>query len=155
MCVTRAAVAPVVIDTNVLLDLYVFHDVGVRVLADALGAGAVLARRSEAIDAEFTDVLSRPQFDLSPQRQTAILAAWQTLAVAHTTPPTAPLVCSDADDQKFLDLALAVQARWLVTKDRALRRLARRARPWQLAIVPPQAFALPSPDVSSGRPRSR
>ncbi len=47
-------------------------------------------------------------------------------------------VCSDPDDQKFLELALACGAAYLVTKDRALLELARRSdRALPFRIVTP------------------
>lgn len=52
-------------------------------------------------------------------------------------PPRAALSralrCSDPDDQKFIDLAVGVGARWLVSRDRAVLKLRRTA--WTLAGV--------------------
>jgi predicted nucleic acid-binding protein len=49
--------------------------------------------------------------------------------------------CTDPDDQVFIDLALACKARWLLSKDRALLKLARRARALGLSIQPPASWA--------------
>jgi predicted nucleic acid-binding protein len=48
--------------------------------------------------------------------------------------------CSDIDDQKFLDLAYSSGAQVLITKDRALLKLARRAS-GTLRIVTPDVAA--------------
>jgi predicted nucleic acid-binding protein len=57
-------------------------------------------------------------------------------------PRTPALLCRDPDDQKFLELALATDARFLVTRDRALLDLARRAQEQHgLAILRPDAPA--------------
>ena len=48
--------------------------------------------------------------------------------------------CSDPDDQKFIDLAVAAGARWLVTRDRAVLRLASRMRSAGVLVVTPQAW---------------
>jgi predicted nucleic acid-binding protein len=47
--------------------------------------------------------------------------------------------CRDRDDQKFLEAALAAGAGFLVTRDRALLGLARRALPFR--ILTPAGFA--------------
>jgi predicted nucleic acid-binding protein len=47
--------------------------------------------------------------------------------------------CRDPDDQKFLESALAARAEFLVTKDRALLDLARRAL--RFRILTPEGFA--------------
>ena len=110
----------VVLDTNVLLDLWVFDDPGTRWLAAAIAARRVAALRTAAIDVELMDVLGRARFGLDPERQQQILAAWQATSECAPAPPLAALICSDPDDQKFLDLALHARAALLFTKDRAL-----------------------------------
>jgi predicted nucleic acid-binding protein len=49
--------------------------------------------------------------------------------------------CTDPDDQAFIDLALAVKARWLVSRDRALLRLRRRAEKQGLVVLTPERWA--------------
>ena len=51
------------------------------------------------------------------------------------------LRCSDPDDQCFIDLAVARRTPWLVTRDHALRRLARRAGAFGVAVLTPEAWA--------------
>jgi predicted nucleic acid-binding protein len=51
-------------------------------------------------------------------------------------------VCRDPDDQKFIDLALAAKAQWLVSRDKALLALAKRAKARGLLIVKPEAWTL-------------
>jgi len=49
--------------------------------------------------------------------------------------------CRDPDDQKFLEAALAAQADYLITKDRALLELSRRrTRPVPFRIATPDDF---------------
>jgi putative PIN family toxin of toxin-antitoxin system len=128
----------VVIDTNIWLDLYIFADPSARDLAAALDSGALRAVRSDATDTELRRILARPAFAaraavLGPEP----LRAWEALAERAVAQRPAPWLCSDADDQKFLDLAYSTSAVALFTKDRALLRLARRARPMGLAIRAP------------------
>ena len=132
----------VVLDTNVLLDLWVFDDPGTRWLAAAIAARRVAALRTVAIDVELMDVLGRARFGLDPEVQQQILAAWQATSECAPAPPLAALICSDPDDQKFLDLALHARAALLFTRDRALLKLRRRAAPLGLAIARPASGLL-------------
>jgi len=137
----------VVIDTNVLLALWLFADPEVAALRGALESGALLALRSPATDAEVADVLARPGlFDVPPARQADLLAAWQGLALAVADIAPAPCRCRDRDDQKFLDLAVTAGARWLVTRDKALLKLDRRLRSKGLAITTPLGYAQAAAD---------
>ena len=54
--------------------------------------------------------------------------------------PSPRLVCRDPDDQKFIDLALARQTPWLVSRDKALLTLARRALPRGVCILKPEGW---------------
>jgi predicted nucleic acid-binding protein len=54
------------------------------------------------------------------------------------------LHCADPDDQMFVDLAHAAGARWLVSRDRAVLRLARRAAAFGIAIAAPEGWSAPA-----------
>jgi uncharacterized protein len=59
-----------------------------------------------------------------------VLATVDALALPGeppTYPPLPALRCTDPDDQKFIDFALACGARWLVSRDKAVLKLRRRA----------------------------
>lgn len=47
------------------------------------------------------------------------------------------LTCTDADDQKFIDLAVARRVRWLFSRDKAVLRLTRRARTLGVTLLRP------------------
>jgi predicted nucleic acid-binding protein len=126
----------VVLDTHILLDCWVFDDVRARPLRGALESGRVMALRCAQTDAELEAVLPRPRFALDEAAREALLWRWQALALEVPAPSAAPLRCADTSDQKFLDLALAGGARWLVTRDKALLALVRRARAAGLEICP-------------------
>jgi predicted nucleic acid-binding protein len=138
----RAAPCPprIVIDTNVLLDLWVFDDVRVRPLRAALAAGRLQPMRSADTDAELIDVLGRPQFALAADRQCAVLQDWQALAHAVPRVFAAPWHCTDRRDQKFLDLAHTARAAVLLTKDKAVLKVNRRAQRDGVLIQTPEAW---------------
>ena len=118
----------VVLDTNVVLDLVLFHDQGVEPLRAAIEAGRIVAVTSLACLDELRRVLAYPQFGLDVAKQQSAFAWMEAHAECVGQPPVQNLLprCGDPDDQKFLDLAWAARAAHLVTKDRALLRLARR-----------------------------
>lgn len=134
-----AAPAPprAVLDTNVLLDFWVFDDPRARALKSAIEQQRVLALATEAHIGELAEVLARSKFALSQAQQLAILDHWRGLAQIVAEARPAPLVCRDPDDQKFLDLAFSERANWLISKDKALLGLARPARRFDLLIAGP------------------
>lgn len=143
MCEGRDDVMKALLDTNVWLDWLVFDDPGVVSIARAVESGALLALGSEDTRAEWLDVIARPQFDLDRRALAEAVAAYDRFAQCRPRAPACALACRDRDDQKFVDLAVAERANWLITKDRALLALARRAaRDWRLSIVRPDAEPL-------------
>ena len=159
-----AGVTRLVLDTNVWLDWLVFDEPTLAPLRAAHAAGRVEIVMDDACEAELARVLA---YDLGKhtigagvqasciercrkmaKRVGALESAASGTAAAQaastiTVPATAAMAlprCSDPDDQKFLELALAAQADILVTKDHALLDLARRPLPFR--ILTPQACPL-------------
>lgn len=118
-----------VIDTNVVLDLWLFQDARCQLLRQALQGGAVRLAGTPALREELRQVLDRPALQpwlLRSGRTVAeLLADWDAAAELCLPPPAAPVRCRDPDDQKFIDLAVA--HRWpLVSRDRAVLALRRK-----------------------------
>lgn len=120
----------VVIDTNIALDLLVFEDPAWVPLAAMLFAGQLRWLATDAMRVELARVLGYPLIARRMvQRQ---LTAAEVLAdfdarvrMVHGTPPRAPCVCSDPDDQVFIDLAVAHRA-LLLSKDNAVLAMRKR-----------------------------
>ncbi|MCL4184728.1 MAG: PIN domain-containing protein [Burkholderiaceae bacterium] len=139
----RDDVMKAVLDTNVWLDWLVFADAGVAPIAREAARGALLVLGSDDTRAEWLDVIARPCFALDAPARAAAATSYDRLVRGCARPPACALSCRDRDDQKFLDLAIAEGAHWLVTKDKALLALARRAaRSHALSIVRPDAAPL-------------
>ena len=131
-----------VLDTNVVLDLFHFDDPATRPLARALEAGLIRCAASAATLAEWRRVLTYPEFGLDAAAQAAMDARYAA-CVSLVAEPGAGMGlprCRDADDQKFLELAVACSAEALVSKDRALLDLRRRRLPFAI-LSPAQAIA--------------
>ena len=135
-----------VLDTNVVLDWLVFDNPASQCVAQTIIAGEVRWVVNAAVRDELAHVLARGLVDHWQPDLPRLWHAWERHATRIELPPQGSPQrrpqCTDADDQKFVDLALDNGARWLVTRDRALLKLARRARPMGLAIVTPERFTL-------------
>lgn len=133
-----------VLDTNVLLDWWVFRDPRVAAVARAVEHGAVRWLACARMRDEFAHQLARPQLARWAPDAAAALAAMDALAEMRPPPailrPAPAPRCRDPDDQVFVDLALDAGARWLLTQDRDLLALARRGAARGLAILPPQRW---------------
>jgi uncharacterized protein len=150
---TTGAAAPVllsptrvVLDTNVVLSLFVFADSRCTPIRAALESGKWRALTDARCLHELGRVLAYDMFGLDAAAQAAAYAAYAMLA-KRVEPPVddaTPLPqCKDADDQKFLEVARDGGASLLLTSDKALLRLARRRRLAHLfrILTPDQAMA--------------
>jgi uncharacterized protein len=134
-------VPPVVLDTNVVLDWLVFRDPCCAVLSQLLWARQWAWHATDAMRAELASVLPRTQLlTWQPDCERA-LSIFDELAQVSCASPritaTGMQPCRDPDDQKFVDLACSIGARWLFSRDRALLELARPARQHGVEIVTP------------------
>lgn len=123
--------ARIVLDTNVCLDLLVFGDPALDPLRTALQSGDVFAISDAPCRTEWQRVLTYPVLRLDEIARLARLADYDdlmTMAEDALSPACVLPRCADPDDQKFLQLAAACGAEWLLTRDDALLRLARRTR---------------------------
>jgi uncharacterized protein len=138
-----------VIDTNAVLDWLVFRDPSMAPLSSAIEAGHVCWVATLPMRDELASVLARGLEGRAPPDASPLWATWQRLChevdTLATLSPAQRLRCTDPDDQMFIDLAMASRARWLVTRDRALLRLARRARMHDVFITTPATLKLPPP----------
>lgn len=137
------AAVRVVLDTNVLLSLFVFADSRYAPLRGRLESGAWRALTDSRCLHEFQRVLAYPMFSLDAAAQLAAYDAYARLATVVAAPLADPVdlpECEDPDDQKFLELARDGKAQWLVTSDKALLKLGRRRKLAHLfGIVTPNA----------------
>ena len=119
--------ALVVIDTNVVLDLFVFDDPAVAPLRAALVEGRVAWIATEAMRDELRRVLDYPHLArrLGDTGSAAVLADFDRHTRRVEPADKALFTCRDPDDQRFIDLAVACGAA-LLSKDAHVLALARR-----------------------------
>ena len=127
----------VVLDTNVLLDIFVFNDFRAVHLKQALIDRQVDALATSKTLEEFADVISRPLFCLEQEVQDRILSQWHSIArvLDDETLLIAPWQCQDPDDQVFLNLAYTAKPSLLISKDNEVLKLANRAIKESLLIT--------------------
>ncbi|MGM9485155.1 putative toxin-antitoxin system toxin component, PIN family [Roseateles sp. NT4] len=134
----------IVIDTQVVMDWLVFRDARVQALTSAVTSGALRWLVAPAMRDEIRHVLGRGIAAAYAPDLAFIEAQFDAHSRAVDTiepqPLAGRLVCRDPDDQKFIDLALAANARWLVSRDKAVLALAKRARLRGLAILRPELW---------------
>ncbi|WP_096667699.1 putative toxin-antitoxin system toxin component, PIN family [Polaromonas sp. AET17H-212] len=113
----------VVLDTNIVLDLFVFGDLAAQALKSAVITGRLQWLATAAMRVELARVLDYPQVAKRLTRDglagAQVLLAFDTHARTVAAGGKAPVTCSDADDQIFIDLAVAHKA-WLLSKDQAV-----------------------------------
>ena len=141
---TDIAPAALVLDTNVVLDWLVFRNPSAAGLEPALESGRWRWYSTASMREELEHVLTYGSIEAWSPDRSGLRATWARWAV--TVEPVAPslavaLRCTDPDDQKFIDLALQLGRCTLLSRDRAVLKLARRALPHGLRILPPERWA--------------
>jgi putative PIN family toxin of toxin-antitoxin system len=119
----------VVLDTNILLDLWLYQDPATPALLAAMQQRQINWVATAPMREEFLRVLTYPHItERRLKQQTEVdwmLAQFDTYASMQSIAPRAPYVCKDPDDQKFIDLAVEYKA-WLISKDKQVLRLTNR-----------------------------
>ena len=114
---------PVVVDTNVALDLLIFSDPRTAPLRTLLAQGRLDWIATQVMRDELERVLASPhivsRMDFYRVDAAQVLAAFDAQARLVDIAPRVAYVCKDADDQKFIDLAAAHRA-ILLSKDKAV-----------------------------------
>lgn len=113
----------VVLDTNVVLDLFVFRDPAAIPLQKRIAATAIRWIATTAMRDELERVLSYPHIvprlafhQITPSD---VLAQFDRHVQIEPAAPRASAICKDPDDQQFIDLAVAHCA-LLLSKDNAV-----------------------------------
>ena len=113
----------IVLDTNIVLDAFVFKDPATEALKLELASNTLQWIATKAMRDELARVLAYPKIvlRLALHQVSAdhVLAQFDGQAQWLDAAPKAGVTCRDPDDQKFIDLAVAHQAT-LLSKDNAV-----------------------------------
>jgi putative PIN family toxin of toxin-antitoxin system len=134
-----------ILDTNIVLDWLVFNDPSTAVLKAAITSHRVEVCTHPILIDELQRVLTYPALKLDIVRQAAMLNEYRTQTIVEVAPralarnnlllPAGFPQCRDTDDQPFIALAYHVKADALVTRDKAVLKLRKRAARFDVAIV--------------------
>jgi len=112
-----------VIDTNIVLDLWLFEDPATIPLRAALQSGAISHLATGSMRDELVRVLAYPHLVKRMAKSNIqahdILNRFDEYLLAAEPAAKAAFTCKDPDDQKFIDLAVA-HAAPLLSKDKAI-----------------------------------
>lgn len=129
-----------VLDTNVVLDFWVFDHPPSAALRQRVEQGHTRWLATAAMRDELARVLTYPhlarRLAASGRAASAVLAAFDRHAHLLPSAPAAPYRCKDPDDQGFIDLAVQHRAA-LHSKDAQVLCMARRLARLGIAVNPP------------------
>jgi len=141
---TAPAPLHAVLDTNVVLDWLVFADAAGCRVGDAVASGALQWLATPRILQEWRAVLARPlatRWEEARQRALTVDVSARCRLCDEVAPaPARRLICRDPDDQVFIDLALIHAPTLLLTRDRALLALRRRAGDCGVTVMTPSQW---------------
>jgi putative PIN family toxin of toxin-antitoxin system len=125
-----------VIDTNIVLDLWLFEDPATKPLRAALQSGTIFHLATPDMRDELVRVLTYPhiikRMAKSKLQAQDILNRFDEHHLLAEPAVKAPCTCKDPDDQKFIDLAVA-HAVPLLSKDAAI--LCMKKRLFQSGVI--------------------
>lgn len=135
-----------VLDTNVVLDLFHWANTDTVPIMAALEAGRIQCFADQRTLDELQRVLTYPQLKLTPDMISERYARYSRLVQMVPDGEAPPLPrCKDRDDQKFLELSARCNADVLVSKDKALLKLRGRTKLSFQIVLPAVASRLLGP----------
>jgi uncharacterized protein len=130
-----------VLDTNVVMDWLVFEDASLTLMRFALLSGHLTIVTHEVALNELRRVLNYPALKLDVTRQEDVFTRYRAqtslsdVATDLAELPTGFPRCRDPDDNPFIVLAWNARADALVSKDKAVLKVARKARKFGFRVL--------------------
>ena len=133
----RRTGSPIVLDTNIILDAFVFNDPAAEPVRQALAGQQVDWLATQPMREELARVLAYPKIAQKlafyKLDAPAVLAKFDQHTRIVDIAPKASVTCSDKDDQKFIDLAVQHQA-LLLSKDKAVISMRKRLLAFEIFV---------------------
>ena len=128
----------IVLDTNIVLDLFIFSDPRCDALKLALNEKRLQWISTQVMRDELERVLAythlQPRMAFYQVSASDVLSHFDASTQLTDTATRAVFVCKDEDDQKFIDLAAAHRA-LLVSKDKAVLCMRKRMASLGVAVL--------------------
>ncbi|HIU73479.1 MAG TPA: PIN domain-containing protein [Candidatus Aphodousia faecipullorum] len=125
----------ILFDTNIVLDRWVFNDPSVVFFDELLNTGAWQSIGHRETLKELVDVISRAQFNLSTEKQSAIIKNWiEETVIVNGDLPTRRY-CKDQDDDKFFALATLASPCLLLSKDKKVLKVKTKAAKLGITVL--------------------
>lgn len=126
---TNSLIPTAIFDTNICLDFFVFHDPVSCLVLEHIKAGKLYAVTRNDCREEWLRVLDYPQLSIEESAKKQAIEDFDRFI--HVIEPEKKdkhllPVCTDRDDQKFLEIAYDAGAQFLFSKDKAVLKLAKR-----------------------------
>lgn len=135
---------PVVLDTNVLLDLIIFKDISVDKLKDFFKRNKVYFLFSNATVKEFKKVITYEKFKFSDIEKKRFIKEFDHLIgsanIFNLTINKLPIIVKDLDDHKFIELAYQTKTKYLLTKDNDLLKIKNKLIIYGILVLKPEKF---------------
>ncbi|MES2635295.1 MAG: putative toxin-antitoxin system toxin component, PIN family [Pseudomonadota bacterium] len=138
-----------VLDTNIVLDLFIFADEAAKPLRQQLDQGLLRWIATERMRSELERVLAYPhivsRMEFYATTAQDVLAAFDRHAEIAQAPQKARFICKDADDQIFIDLAVHHQC-LLLSKDKAVLTMKKRLASLDVEVsraLPTSSYSCP------------
>ena len=123
------AASLIVLDTNVALDVFLFErDALLDPLRQAVREGRVIPIATPWAAAEFQQILRLDKIPGTAERRQLAWESFEHVTQLRELPPKQRPTpkCADRMDQDFIDLVVATDAAWLLSRDKKVLRLRKR-----------------------------
>ena len=135
---------PVILDTNILLDLIIFKDISVEKLQVLFEKNKIYFLFSCETVNEFKRVINYDKFKFSEIQKKKFIKELNHLIgntdIFYLNLNELPVIVRDPDDHKFIELAYHTKTKYLLTKDHDLLKIKKKLIDYGIQALKPEKF---------------